>query len=60
MGLPFWAKVTVPDGAGVPAGEIVAVKVTDAPITDGLALEASVVVDGAWLTVCVRVPILAV
>ncbi len=50
--------VRVPDAAGgLPL--TVAVKVTVWPDTEGLADDASVVVVGAALTVCVIVPLLA-
>ena len=48
-------KVMVP--VGVPPPELavtVAVKVTDSPPFDGLALEASTVVVAIWLTVWLR------
>ena len=53
--MPSMVKVMVP--VGVPPPELaatVAVKVTEAPTFDGLALDASAVVVSIWSTVCVR------
>jgi hypothetical protein len=50
--VPPEVKVTVPVGVGGPAGEIVAVRVTDAPRVAGLRLEARLVVEAAWFTTC--------
>jgi hypothetical protein len=52
-------NVTVPVGLLGPLPVTVAVKVTVCPDTDGLAEDASTVVVGAALTVCVIAPLLA-
>jgi hypothetical protein len=58
MAVPFDVKPTVPVGVGGPAGATVAVNVTDSPEVDGFALDVTVVVEVAWLTTCVSVPLL--
>src|SRR4051812_13357781 len=54
IGLPASRNVTLPLGAPEPGGVAVsaAVKVTDWPNTAGLAVEASVVVEGFLWTTC--------
>jgi hypothetical protein len=56
---PFEVKPTVPVGEEPPF--TVAVSVTCCPEVEGFALEATVVVVGAWLllfTICVNIPLL--
>ena len=55
MAAPSEVKSTVPDGLGDPAGEIVAVSVTELPEVEGFRLEATVVAV-AGRTTCVNVP----
>jgi hypothetical protein len=61
MAAPFEVNTTVPVGVGGPAGETVAVNVTESPTVEGFRLEIRAVVVAvleALFTTCVKAPLL--
>ena len=58
IAVPFDVKLTVPVGAGGPAGATVAVKVTGSPKVEGFWLEVTVVVEAPGFTTCESEPLL--